>query len=661
MDTLESLKSEIDLFDLAIEGKIVEKGEEAESLSDLYRKERELRAEVDKLLRAIREKESTINLIDRDIAGIEREKALREVDYMQIKDKQSLEQGIADSIERRRDWAESQEFAWTEYAYEHQWVGALTLAHFGNAMLADEMGLGKTMTSIAYLDLLEFERENGKEFGAKKVLVLCPNDLVSEYTREFQAWAPHRTVIPAVGANATLRGMINHTVNTLGQIVVVANYESVWRDATWLSEFDWDAIVIDEFHNAKDDKGMTFSRLKEMNSKYFLPMTATFILNSPLDIFPALNLILPDTFADIDIFRRRYCQQNFDGKWTFGPGGESALMESVGNRMVKRTLADAKIELPQKIESEVLIPQSAISFEQKEVMEQIDNALIAFESESYPITAAIAQITRKRQGACWPAGIEIKMTEADYRAQEMMGLDPVPVGTTLLKVPDNVPSIKIDMAVQRLKMAVAKGKRAVVFSQFTTALDALHARLTAEGISTALYTGNTKKEIRQEIKRDFKRTGKESEDYTPKWDVVLCNYKTGGVGLTLTRATYMIMLDDEWNPGKAEQAKRRIWRIGQTEPVFIESFRIEKSVDEWMRTVIEKKQAIVDGLEDQVSIMESYRKYFNVETRKEVEAPAAEVIEAEVIEEEIPTDDSPKEIEAPKPSAADNLKALLGL
>lgn len=165
----------------------------------------------------------------------------------------------------------------------HQWEGAVALAHFGNAMLADQMGLGKTLTSIAYLDMLSFDRGGRQEFGAKKVLVIVPNDLVYDFGREFRTWAPHREVVPIAGANQNIRNFVNEIVNTVDNVTVVINYESLRREYSWVTDIEWDAVIIDEFHNAKDDTGTAFDRITRLNSKYFLPMTATFILNSPED------------------------------------------------------------------------------------------------------------------------------------------------------------------------------------------------------------------------------------------------------------------------------------------------------------------------------------------------------------------------------------------
>ena len=625
MSELDLLKSEFSAITQVIEGTVIEIDETEATLADLLNESRRLQAEYTRKVREIENKRNHLKIIKAENKERQRQAEIREMQIRAEEESLRAANDITGSLEKRRNYAMEKGFNWTKFALPHQWQGALTLSHFGNAMLADTMGLGKTLTSIAYLDMLSYERDGRMEFGAKKVLVIVPNDLVSEFGREFRQWAPHRSVLPIAGANANVRNMVNHVLNDVDNVTVVINYESLRLDHSWITDIHWDAVIIDEFHNAKDSDGTAFDRIKRIDSTYFLPMTATFILNSPEDIFPALNLIMPDTFNDIKIYRSVFCSQDYRGKWTFQHGGEKALMTRVGARLVKRSLSDAGVELPRKTEHDIIIGREDISERQWQVMKDVDDALIAVGDSSYPIQAAIAQITRQRQAACYPAGIEIKMTEADYNIQKNWGMNPVPVGTTLLKVPDDVPSVKIDMAVERLVRITKAGKRAVVFSQFKTALVALEKRLNDMGIRAVRFDGDTKEDLRNLIKRDFKRTNDERDNEPSRWDVVLCNYKTGGVGLTLTRATYLLKLDEEWNPGKTNQATARIWRIGQTEPVLIETMRVDKSVDMWMKSLLEMKQAIVDGLDNEVdmSIMDSYREFMGAPQPKKVEAKKA--------------------------------------
>jgi SNF2 family DNA or RNA helicase len=531
-----------------------------------------------------------------------------------------LEEEKAQAFIDMVDNARKANYKWVDHAKPHQWEGAMTIAHYGSVIESDDTGLGKTLTTIMACDMA----------GDKKILVVLPNDVVSNFSDEFQRWAPHRQFLPIIGANPAMRKMMQNIIENSNEFVVLVNYESLWRDNSWLAGIKWDKIIVDEAHNMKEETSLTFEAINSYDYKTCVPVTATTILNSPGDLYTLLHLIAPDKFWDKRRFLNSYCMQDSDLKWVFRPGGEKALMASLKGRIIKRSYEEAGIELPQKTINEVVIPYAALSDNQRTIMKQIDEfAEIALDTgESIGISAMIAVITRGRQASTFPAGIEIKMTQTMHDNMEAMGHPIIPdVGTVLLKVPDTVPSIKLDMAEAKLERKVKEeGKRCVVFSQFKTALADLERRLIARGIRVVRYDGDTNKNTRLEVKRDFLRNpdGTQPENY--KYDVVLANYKTGGVGLTFTGATYMLCPDEEWNPAKNHQAISRIHRIGQTEPVEIDILRIENSIDMWMKTVNEIKKAIVDGFDAEIDLVESLRKYLNRD-QEEVESEPLKAIE----------------------------------
>ena len=133
-----------------------------------------------------------------------------------------------------------------------------------------------------------------------------------------------------------------------------------------------------------------------------------------------------------------------------------------------------------------------------------------------------------------------------------------------------------------------------MFSQFTTALQGFKDILEDNGLRVALLTGATPKKLRQEIKDNFYLAKGEE----PKWDIVLCNYKTGGTGLNLTSASATHILDEEWNPGKRDQAYARTDRIGQELENDVYIYRIPASIDTWMSNTIHRKEQIVSAFND---------------------------------------------------------------
>lgn len=574
-------------------------GEETKAeLTQLIEQEKLLMEQIQAVQRRKREIER--ERFNRQAEIDKKEREVREAKHKldEAKRFKQLEEQKASNFQLMVDKAKAANYAWVEYAKPHQWEGALSLAHYGSAILADETGLGKTLISLMSLDLKE----------SKKVLILTESNIASNFYEEILTYAPHRNLIPIANVTKGMRATIKTLVENSNEFVVVTNYESLWRDDKWLAGVDWDDIMIDEAHNAKNEKGLTFNAIDGFDYKHCTPITATYILNNPGDLYTLLHLIDPRAFNDKDTFLWTYCLQDYEGKWTFRPGGEKSLTKQLGGRIIRRSYLEANEELPEQHISEILIPEDMVSDQQLKMMMEIDQrgAIMLESGEKSSINAAIAVITRSRQAATYPAGIEVKVTE---KMKELDWSLP-PVGTVIFKVPDDTPSIKIEIGARRIEEMVKKGHRTVVFSQFKTALEGMEKALVEKGIRVVRFDGDTKQALRVEIKKDFLRPADGSDKADYKYDVVLANYKTGGSGLNFTAATYMLQTDEEWNPSKNHQARSRIHRIGQSKETFVEIMRIEKSIDMWMKTLNEKKQAIINGFEDEVGMMESLKSFF---------------------------------------------------
>lgn len=542
-----------------------------------------------------------------------------------------LQEEKIQSFEMLQEFAKESSFYWYSYAMKHQWDAALQMATSGSTLLADGMGLGKTLTSIMTADLSK----------AKRVLVIAPNDMTNTFADEFKMWSPERSVISAKSASVgTKEFLMEHLLSDKDEeFVLVINYETLWEAGRGkktgfveaLAEAEFDLIFCDEAHSMKNVKGLSFDAVSTIraNAHSCIPISGTFILNEPQDLFANLHLVDPFSFPldQKNQFLRAYCQQNYySGKWEFKSGGEKSLLLNLGGRIIRRTIEDTDIVLPKQFINEVLIPVNELHPEQVSIIDQLNTfAELVLEEldddgnpKSLSIAAQIALITRQRQAAVWPGGIKVK-DEFDNIIFDVSK--------------ETKESIKLDYAVRLLTRQIDSGKRSVVFSQFKTALDELNRRLTELGYRVAQFDGSTKDKERGIIKKDFirKQDGTHRDDY--KFDVVLANYKTGGVGLTFTEATYMLILDEEWNPGKAEQAYARICRIGQTEETFVDILRLEDSIDMWMKSLNELKKNISNGFEGEInmqSLLTDFFKTGSTETApKEIEIVQGELVEVD--------------------------------
>jgi len=510
-----------------------------------------------------------------------------------------------------------------------QWRGALFGAGARRWVLGDGMGLGKTRQSIGWLDLVQ----------ARKVVIVCQADICDQFAGELMTLAPHRSVYNLYKKTPKTRHAQMDKVLTANEACVVVNYE-IWRkDKDLLAKLlDWqiDTLIVDEAHNLKNTSTSNFKYIemlvkvdnvcpkckgpikglhdkdkklkpcpqcgwkkgeltpvryaykldewlssKSMKNVCFT--TGTPILNSPLDIYALLHLCDPMLFARKTQFIETFCIQNYhSGKIEFRDGQLDNLKPLIAGRFIARTREDAGIVLPVQRKHIVRVDLDPHQYKkQYKIVKQLsERAQIMLDSgESMTIMHLIALITRKRQANVWPAGIELKDSE----------------GNVVFSVGQEVrESCKLDAAVEQILAIHAEGRRQVVFSQFSTALQGLFGMLEQHGLRVALLTGATPRKLRDEIKNNFY----EAKGEQSKWDIILCNYKTGGTGLNLTSASATHIIDEEWNPGKRDQAYARTDRIGQELENDVYIYRIPASIDTWMANTIHRKEQMVSAFND---------------------------------------------------------------
>ena len=526
---------------------------------------------------------------------------------------------------------------------EHQRDGAYLLATNMRCILGDKRGAGKTLTSIAAWDMAQSQR----------VLVIVPDDVVSNFVNEIHYWAPHRNVMQLGKMKPAERDFAITMAKQMESFTMVLNYSAWRKDKSLLQsliDLKFDTVVMDEAHTMKNtstsayrgcrevvlaenicpkcggnpvtkssvdgwdsflgcdtcdwtakDEGYEF--LDRCSVKMVIPMSGTVILNKPQDLFALLSLVDPINFAELKDFLRVYCQQNwYSGKWEFKSGGLESLQKKLSGKYIAREGVKTPGQTVYTHDLELDPNQYPL---QHRIIEQLSkHAQILMDSgKKMTVLATIALITRKRQANVWPAGIQLKDDNGDV----------------VFSVGEEVrESIKIDHCISEKRNSDGEwdglipelteqgdktlGDRVVVFSQFKGPLAELERRLNRAGISCVRFDGDTPQHIRDEAKIDFDRKYCEAEDYNEgkgyKWQVILANYKTGGVGLNFTAATETIILDREWNPGKEDQAFGRTDRLGQTEHTNVHILRIPRTIDTWMDGLIEEKENLIAGFNE---------------------------------------------------------------
>lgn len=605
---------------LALENKLVEDQIKWKELNETFKKEKEEHENIQVAFREIEKRlistRDAVNETRSKLSSVETigKQTANEIDllrrqYSRLVDAEMVQADYQKRLGELREACESASWRLENRtdgigASSYQLDGAIHLAVAGRALLGDEMGLGKTLTSIIWMDLLE----------SKKVIVLCPPELMSNFIKEFHLWAPHRQPIRIGKMPKGQRDIVLMAVKQLPSFVVIVNYEA-WRKDWLLVEdligLEADTLIMDEAHQGKNWATNTSKGIRSIafahtcedkcnvdhaeaaaqsSIKYVLPMTGTPILNRPQELFPNLHIIDPTMFPTENKFLLDFCYQGSDMKWKWKESGPGRLAKLIGPRYLARKTVDLKeagIKLPEAHPVEHLIDfaemQENYSEQYKAYILARDYARMMIEGDkAIPIIAAISIILRLRQTLVWPAGIQFKNDET---------------GTLInLNVHE---SIKLDYAEKIIKDVLDGGERVALFSQFKPGLHVLQERI---GSRAVVYDGDTSESLRLQIKDDFDARTSVAK---PKWDVVLCNYKTGGQGLNLNAANHVILLDREWNPGKEDQAIARILRRGQTRECHIHTIEVENTIDDYMATLIKEKRKTVEGFESEANMMQA--------------------------------------------------------
>lgn len=446
----------------------------------------------------------------------------------------------------------------------------------------------------------------------RKILYFCPAALLRNVLEEYRRWTPHRNVTYIGAMSKAERQFALQFLPDLDNFVVIINYEAWRRDLKLLDDLidlHFDTIIIDEAHNIKDMKSQAYKGVEKVVStldpEYLIPMTGTPLLNRPQEFFTLLHLMFPQQWYNEKDFLLTYCeeyypltidgeQQTTNPKWKFQEDGWDRLLKKIDKYYLRRTKEDAGIILPEKVivYHDIELDVENYPLQAKARKDMKDFATLIIDSKKGQVlqaTVVIALITRLRQIETWPAGIR----QVDPKTKEVL---------VQLDVHESQKidyTIRFDTETNEWEGLIPnhiEDERIVVFSQFKAPLHELKRRIEQMGKKAVIIDGDTPQSLRDEARIDFDRR------HTPnradaKWDVALCNYKAAGVGLNLTAATNMVVLDSEWNPGKRDQAFDRLHRIGQTENVTINVLSVKSTIDDWLDQLMKDKEGVVTGAE----------------------------------------------------------------
>lgn len=456
-----------------------------------------------------------------------------------------------------------------------RWLYQLTQNGFG-ACLADDMGLGKTLQVICVLQkyfenkgfdeptqtartdqlsLFDDIPAHGPTNGEPilPALLVVPKSLVFNWIEELRKFAPELTYIVYHGndRHTKLDGNL-HKVH-----IIITTYGMVRSDIDELKAHRFSYLIADESQAIKNPRSKIFKAMILLESISKISITGTPIENSHSDLWAQMSFLNDNILGNEGYFEEMYVREILKDSNSVEA---EELKNITGPFILRRLKKDVAKELPPKIEQVIYCQMHE---GQKEIYETeksaIRNEILFTKNKNFNMINAFAVLNRLRQIAIHPLMID--------------------GGHGML-------SGKFDSIIHTIGNLIEQGHKFLVFSSFVKHLKLIQNHFENNGIPYSMLTGSSNK--RKEIVGEYQNNA----DIKP----FLISIKAGGMGLNITAASYVLIIDPWWNPFVELQAIDRAHRIGQTQKVVVYKFITKNSVEEKMMALQKSKLELSDTL-----------------------------------------------------------------
>jgi non-specific serine/threonine protein kinase len=450
----------------------------------------------------------------------------------------------------------------------YQWLNYLKDIKWGG-ILADDMGLGKTVQALSFMEY--FKKTEGK----LKALVVCPTTLIYNWENEIKKFTPSLTHKIHHGATRTraIEELMDHDVT-------ITTYGTLRSDIKLLLGIDFDYVVLDESQAIKNPSSKVTKAACLLNAKNRLCMSGTPLQNNTFDIFAQMHFLNPGMLGTMEFFRQEFAIpiDKFGEK-----DRKDHLKKLLYPFILRRTKEQVAKDLPDKQE---MILFCEMEDEQRNIYDAYRN-----------------DFRNQILGTIEAQGIQKSQLTI---LQGLMKLRQICDSPAILNEQEKFEnhSIKLDELAREITENIGDHK-ALIFSQFLGMLALIKAKLTELGVKYEYFDGSTSAPDREKAIQSFQNNDEVR--------VFLISLKAGGVGLNLTAADYVYIVDPWWNPAVEQQAIDRTHRIGQTKNIFAYRMICKDTIEDKILLLQEKKKALAkDIISDDSSFVKAL-------TREDVE------------------------------------------
>jgi len=437
--------------------------------------------------------------------------------------------------------------------YQREGLGWLRfLQDFGwGGCLADDMGLGKTVQVLALL--ADRARQRPAE-EPKTSLVVMPSSLVFNWKKEAERFAPQLNVLSHHGLTR-----LKDVEHLKQHDLVLTTYATLRRDILLFKDVKFDYVIVDESQAIKNATTEQAKAVRLLQGRNRLAMSGTPIENHLGELWSLFEFLNPGMLGQASVFQRVGGSAR-----KIEPETRDLLAKALRPFLLRRTKGQVAKDLPAKTEQTLycdLEPDERKLYDElRDYYRQSLLGKIEREGIAKNKILVLEALLRLRQAACHPGLLDknkIKHT-----------------------------SSKLDVLLPQLEAVAEEGHKVLVFSQFTSLLSIVKTHLDKTKIPYEYLDGKTRD--RAERVEHFQND--------PKCKLFLISLKAGGVGLNLTAAEYVYLLDPWWNPAVEAQAIDRTHRIGQTKPVFAYRIIARDTVEEKVLELQKSKLALADAI-----------------------------------------------------------------
>jgi SNF2 family DNA or RNA helicase len=424
------------------------------------------------------------------------------------------------------------------------WMQFLREFGFGGC-LADDMGVGKTAQVLATLEMRRAE-------GLGPSLVVAPKSLMFNWRAEAAKFTPRLRVIEHTGLARDI-GLIRESD------LVLTTYGTLVRDVPQLAGVEFDYIVLDEAQAVKNANTASAKAVRLLRGAHRLALSGTPVENHLGELWSLFEFLNPGMLGEAKVLKMA-------GGLARNPSEESRrlLAHALRPFILRRTKQQVARELPSKTEQTIFCELEPAQRKQYDDLRRHyrDTLLRRVQTQGVGKSTmhVLEALLRLRQAACHPGLLDQKRKDE--------------------------PSAKLDVLLDHLDEIREEGHKALVFSQFTSLLAIVRERLDESGVRYEYLDGAT---------RD-RQARVEAFQTDPAISLFLVSLKAGGVGLNLTAAEYVFLLDPWWNPAVEAQAVDRTHRIGQTRPVFAYRLIARDTVEEKVLELQKSKRDLADAI-----------------------------------------------------------------